>query len=142
MEGKSSRKLKRLRIRSPRAALIPTFPIQHLSTPFLAKSPFPSKGGPGNFTSNRRSLNIPPATAASELLRPGSPRDFGFLRDPTSWRVWALSPLNDKPKRNDSYFGTGGFFPGRGLLLSCLSMVGGRGGFCILDEWSPRGLRG
>ena len=40
-----------------------------------------------------------------------------------------------------AYLGTGGFFPGRGLPLSCLSVAGGNGGFGILGKCSPGGLQ-
>ena len=41
----------------------------------------------------------------------------------------------------DTYLGTGGFFPVRGLPLSCLSVAGGNGGFGILGKCSPGGLQ-
>lgn len=139
---KYSHKLGWLRIRSPQRAVIPTLLIKILATPFLVRWPFSSKG-PRHFTSNLRSLNTPPAIAANEPLLPGRAQNFWFLCKARKSRQAVGVVHSEWPAQatEDSYFGTNGFFPGRGLLLSCLSVAGGKGGFCILGKCSPRGLQ-
>lgn len=73
MEAKHSHKCDWLRTGSPQIAVTLTLPIKHLPSPFLARSPFSSKGI-WDFPFDQRSLNTPPAIVANVPLLPGGPR--------------------------------------------------------------------
>lgn len=73
MGAKHSHRCDWLRTGAPQVAVTPTLPMKHLPTPFLARSPFSSKGT-WDFPSDRRSLDIPPATEPNAPLLPGGLR--------------------------------------------------------------------
>lgn len=93
----------------------PTLLTKHLSTPFLARSPFASKGL-RYFMSNLRSLSIPPATAAKKPLPPGTPQDLGGGQ-------WAPPTLSDKLKQRETVT----------LAQVASSLAGGY--FCHASPW-------
>lgn len=97
--------------------------------------------GTWDFTSNLRSLNIPPATAANEPRCPEGPRIQSPCKAAVRQVVGGIRTQWPAQATEDAYLGTGGFFAGRGLLLSYLSVVGGKGGFGILGKCSPSGLQ-
>lgn len=85
---------------------------------------------------------IPQAIAANSPLLAGNTPDVQFCcRLMPGKLLTSLLSEWQTQATEDNYLGTGGFFPGRGLLLSCLSVAGGKGGFCILGKCSPRGLQ-
>lgn len=142
MEGKCNQKSDWLRRSSPQMAVILVLLRKHLSASLCARLPRPSKW-PRHSTSNLRSLNTPQAPAAKWAhSHPGAPWPWVPTQSYFYEAGVHITPsARQAQATEDNYFGTGGFFPGRGLLLSCLSMAGGNGGFCILGKCSPRGLQ-
>lgn len=140
MKGKHEHGFDWWRRHSPQTAAIPIPLMKHRSTPFFARSLSSSKGS--RTWHPTQEARIPQAPAAKPSTAPGeSTRDFRSLVGYWEAGCWHHRSEWQTQATEGSYLGTGGFLPGTGLPLSCLSVAGGKGGFGILGKCSPRGLQ-